>query len=454
MKVGGYLAALLTCALLLSCSTDEDGGPPTSRSATETTAPAEPYALGLRQEIFVDESRPTPVNGEVAERPERTVVTDILYPADGDATSTDPVADAPADRSGGPYPLVVFAHGLGGAFEYSTELLERWASAGYVVAAPRFPLTYAGTAGGLNAGDVEQQPGDVSFVIDQVVAASEADDGPYAGLVDDETIAIAGHSNGGITTMGAIANSCCRDDRVDAALVLAGIDSPYSSGEYDLADTPPVLWVHGTEDEAIGYDAAVRMFNEAVGPKGLLTLEGSGHGEWFGPEDEAFATVVDATTDFFAAYLRDDGAALDRLPDHTEDGVATMRFAAEEGATVTVPTLPRPESHRVATADVTTDLVDGQTVTVTWSGFLPDKTINVVQCTGDGRGGTATCDLLHGHILKPDPAGEGSLPIDVVVGTVGNGVCDADNPCTILVNDSGMPDEDAFVYLPITFADG
>ena len=52
----------------------------------------------------------------------------------------------------------------------------------------------------------------MSVVIDQVIAASEADDGPYAGLVDGGAIAVAGHSNGGITTMGTTANSCCRDD--------------------------------------------------------------------------------------------------------------------------------------------------------------------------------------------------------------------------------------------------
>jgi hypothetical protein len=91
-------------------------------------------------------------------------------------------------------------------------------------------------------------------------------------------------------------------------------------------------------------------------------------------------------------------------------------------------------------------------VTVTWSGFDPGKTINIVQCTGDGKGGTASCDLLHGKILQPDPTGKGSLSIDTVVGAVGDGTCDAANPCTILVNDSGRQDADAFIYIPITLA--
>jgi hypothetical protein len=42
--------------------------------------------------------------------------------------------------------------------------------------------------------------------------------------------------------------------------------------------------------------------------------------------------------------------------------------------------------------------------------------------------------------------------LKIVVGTVGDGTCDASHPCSILVNDSGSQDQDAFVYLPITFA--
>jgi len=55
-------------------------------------------------------------------------------------------------------------------------------------------------------------------------------------------------------------------------------------------------------------------------------------------------------------------------------------------------------------------------------------------------------------VLIPDPTGSGQLEMAVIVGKVGNGVCDASNPCTILVNDAGLQDPAAFVYFPITFA--
>jgi hypothetical protein len=97
-------------------------------------------------------------------------------------------------------------------------------------------------------------------------------------------------------------------------------------------------------------------------------------------------------------------------------------------------------------------LRDGQTVTVTWSGFLPGKAVNVVQCAGAGRDGAATCDITGGQILHPDPTGEGSLDLVVHTGTVGTGVCDAGSPCTIVINDAGLQDEGASIRIPITFA--
>lgn len=53
---------------------------------------------------------------------------------------------------------------------------------------PHFPLPYAGTPGGIDGADVQHQPGDVSFVIDQVLADASSEDTVFAGLVDDEKI--------------------------------------------------------------------------------------------------------------------------------------------------------------------------------------------------------------------------------------------------------------------------
>ena len=431
-----------------ACSSGPDAG---VVSATTVTPVAQTHAVGSVSRTFVDPSRPTPANGGVAGKPDRTLETTVVYPAVG-PPGGEASPDAPADTSAGPYPLVVLSHGLGSSEQFMAPLAEAWASAGYVVAVPRFPLTNAVTEGGPNGADVQSQPGDVSFVIDQVLAEAEGSGTPLSGLVDGETIALAGHSNGGITTLGAVANSCCREPRAGAAIVLAGVNSPFADGSYDLSATPPILFVHGVNDELIAYNQTVELFNAVRTPKGLLTLDQSGHGEWLVPTDPAFPVVVRATTDFLDAELRGDTTALTRLPQDQEAGRATMHWAGDDSTDVTVETAPEPETDRKASLSAQDGLRDGQTVTVTWSGFLPGKTINIVQCAGDGRGGSATCDISGGRILQPDPTGEGTMDIVVHTGDVGPGVCDAANPCTLVVNDAGLQDEHALIRFPITFA--
>ena len=98
------------------------------------------HAIGIRIESLVDRSRATAADGAVAGHPGRTLVTTVLYPAQGTA-SGPPVSGAPADKAGGPYPLIVFAHGFGSDVTSYLPLLEKWAGAGFVVAAVRFPDT-------------------------------------------------------------------------------------------------------------------------------------------------------------------------------------------------------------------------------------------------------------------------------------------------------------------------
>ena len=59
------------------------------------------------------------------------------------------------------------------------------ARAGFVVAAPVFPLCSAGAPGGPEESDVINQPGDMSFVISSLLAVSSGGRRrPLAGLVD------------------------------------------------------------------------------------------------------------------------------------------------------------------------------------------------------------------------------------------------------------------------------
>ena len=89
------------------------------------------------------------------------------------------------------------------------------------------PVDQPGRAGRLgNIGDVVNQPGDVSFVIDEVLAASEDPESPLHGVVDPEAIGVVGHSLGGATTWAVAFNTATRDERIDSAMVFAGLTLP------------------------------------------------------------------------------------------------------------------------------------------------------------------------------------------------------------------------------------
>ncbi|MEZ5501720.1 MAG: neocarzinostatin apoprotein domain-containing protein [Halioglobus sp.] len=439
--------SVLCAALLLlgACSSSDDNG------AVSAALPQD-HAVGMTSMTFIDTSRPTAAHGPVPEASTRTIETTIMYPAAG-IPGAAVATGADVDRVGRPFPLIVLSHGLGGTIEYLLPLAEVWAARGYVVALPKFPLTHNATPGGPVAQDVQNQPADVSFVIDELLAESNTSGGLLNNAVNAGEIAASGHSNGGITTYGLVANSCCRDQRIDAAVVLSGAVSPFAGGEYDLSDTPPILVVHGVDDVLTNYNQAVRDYNQIRPPKGLLTLEASSHGSYLATDDAAFDVFAQATADFLDGELRSDSAALGRLPDYQVPGVATMHWAPDDASNIPVELLPEPETNRQAFLSADSDLVDGQVITVTWSGFLPGKVVNIMQCTGDVNGGAAACNISGGIILYPDPEGMGSLELVIHTGPIGNGVCDSANPCTVIVNDASLTEEEAIIRIPITLAD-
>lgn len=442
----GYRAVFIAAAvvLLAACTDNSDSGGDFSDLPRD-------FAVGMTSMTFIDTTRETAAHGNMPRAPTRVLETTIVYPAQG-AVGSPVAANRSLSRAGAPFPLVVLAHGLGGTVEYLLPLAGSWASKGYVVAVPRFPLTHAATRGGPAAQDTQNQPGDVSFLIDEMVAVSDTPGGLLENAVDGELIAAGGHSNGGITTYGVVAHACCRDPRIDAAIVLAGVPSPFSGGEYDLTDTPPMFVVQGTKDLQINYNQAVRTYNDLLPPKGFLSLIDATHGSFLQAEDPAFGLFAQATVDFLDAVLRDDVTASEHLVENSVEGVAMVYWAPDEASNVPVETLPEPETNRQAFLSADTDLVDGQVITVTWSGFLPDTVVNVTQCAGEGRG-AATCNLSGGRILYPDPLGMGSLELVIRTGPIGNGVCDSANPCTVAVNDASLTEEEATIRIPITFAD-
>ena len=460
-KVLSALVCLVVVAAT-SCSSSGSG----TKDAVASNAGAATYPVGITSFTVVDSSRPTPANAAQSGKPSRTLPVRVWYPAvapnaesardDDFASIADPSPqfDAPPATGSGPFPLIVFSHGLGALPAMYGDLLSSWASAGFVVAAPAFPLSNQDAPGGADAGDVSNQPGDVSAVITEAIRLSSTAEGrALAGMIDAERVGVAGHSNGGITTAGIIGQSCCHDSRVDAAIIIAGTSQLFPGGTFDWTQTPPLLIVHGENDTLIPIDEGRRIFNNARTPKGLFTVLGGDHTTYVLRDSKAFPITAKATLDFWKGYLKADTAAIVQLPSDQQDGIATMTFEADPTKTASVELTTPSMGSREATVTPSTNLRNGQTVRVSWKGFLPGKVVNVVQCAEGGRGSSAACNLVTGKILQPDPTGSGSLELQIVVGQVGNGICDADHSdCVITVNDASLQDDDANIRIPITFA--
>lgn len=289
-------AGLAAAAVLGAC----DGGPGPDRAAPGTAAPttattvatdvhlaARPYGYDLRTETFVDPGRPARRADGTVVAPERTLVTDVYVP-----------------RGEGPFPVIAFAHGLvGHPRKFRTQLLARWAEAGYVVAAPAFPLTND-EAPAVDAGGYADQPADLVFVLDRVLATvPEADPG---------RVGVAGFSLGTSTALAVGFNTCCRDPRVDAVGAFSTLRPPFD-GEYEFSGRP-LLLVHGTGDPALPYAGTAELFALAAPPKFLFGLDDATHAPPFedapSPHDELVASL---TVEFWDAYLLGDPGARERL---------------------------------------------------------------------------------------------------------------------------------------------
>jgi hypothetical protein len=100
------------------------------------------------------------------------------------------------------------------------------------------------------------------------------------------------------------------------------------------------------------------------------------------------------------------------------------------------------------------NLHGGQMVTVAWSGYTPGKVVNILECNGSDRdlSNSGGCDYSKAAILHPDPNGAGSLQLEIVEGTVGDGTCDATHRgCFIIVNNASSTDPKDSVPVDITF---
>jgi len=263
---------------------------------------AGPFAVGIRTLTFVDSTRTVRFPGR--KPTPRTLVTVIRYPAAGSASLLRDLPGVPPARTAGPFPLVIFGHGFAVTPGPYARLLDAWARAGYVVAAPIFPLGNAHAPGGPNESDIVNQPRDMSVVISRLLGLTAARRGLFSGLVEPTAIAVSGQSDGGETALATAYDTHFIDRRVRAAIILSGAEIPRVGGFNFPAPSPPLLAAQGTADTINHPAFTYAFFNLAPRPKFLLSLLGASHLPPYTTQEPQLGIVERVTIAFLNAYLK------------------------------------------------------------------------------------------------------------------------------------------------------
>jgi dienelactone hydrolase len=323
LLAGGVLI-VVAAAVVLSVVLASGGSAPThhrssgsastprsnAASAQRTRPIPASFAVGRRVIRFVDTSRTITLPAGGTEP--RVLVTEVFYPAQG-APGGSARRDAAAAQTAGPFPLIVFGHGFNVTPSLYARLLRSWAQAGYVVAAPVFPLENADAPGGANEADLANQPADMRFVISRMLALSGSGEGPLARMVNPTAIAVAGQSDGGDTALAVAYDPRFRDRRVSAAVILSGAVIPEAGGFTFSPGGPPLLATQGTADTINPPTLTAAFFEAATRPKYLLRLLGAGHLPPYSSQQPQLGIVSRVTLAFLDGYLKHRPSALRRV---------------------------------------------------------------------------------------------------------------------------------------------
>jgi predicted dienelactone hydrolase len=226
--------------------------------------------------------------------PVRTLPTMILYPTSSSGTLA----------SGAPYPLIVFSQGFDEPASAYSGLLDAWAKAGFVVAAPTYPFTVASPDSELNEADIVNHPADLRFVIGAVARMAGDPSSPLHRVLDPGLVAVAGQSDGGDVSLAVAANTCCRDPAVKAALILSGAELDSFGGSYFTAGSVPLFVAQGSRDTINPPGCSAQLYDLAPQPKYYLDIVGAEHLPPYVKPGPLRAGVSRATIAFLDAYLK------------------------------------------------------------------------------------------------------------------------------------------------------
>ncbi len=223
----------------------------------------QPGTLGVSRHsiALTDHSRPTNANGDFEGLPFRELNGFLWVPEQSEQK---------------PYPLIVYSHGFMSSVREPEYLVDFLVPKGYAIVAVDYPLSHGGAPGGANAGDVINQPGDVSFVIDALLARNADEQDNLYGLLDPSRIAVVGLSLGGLTTQFAAYHRDLRDPRLAAAASIAG-PSAFLERRFFQTTDMPFMMIAGTADAMVPYEDNAAPIPDKVDNGLLVTLHNGSH---------------------------------------------------------------------------------------------------------------------------------------------------------------------------------
>ena len=311
--------------------------------ATQKWASGLPFRVGSITLDLEEPSDPLISNARTFRDFIRRLPTVVHYPAAGPPNRQDNLGAPPA-RTEGTFPLVIFSQGYDMPPQAYSWLLHRWASAGFVVAAPTYPFTNPGTPGGPNEADILNHPADLRFVIGTLRKREVPVGEPIAQEINPDEVAVIGHSDGGDVSLAVATASCCRDRTVKAAVILSGSENGGFGGAYYTTGSVPLLVVQGSADTISPAGCSIDLYDQAPRPKYYLELIGAQHLQPYVDPGPDRSLVARAVLDFLARYLegRSSGVAALARDGNTSPVARLITGATSPGSEAYCPAAPAP----------------------------------------------------------------------------------------------------------------
>jgi hypothetical protein len=128
--------------------------------------------------------------------------------------------------------------------------------------------------------DVVNQPGDVSFIIDSMLAWNEEPGNLFEGSIDPDRIGATGLSLGGMTTLLVTYHAELRDPRIKAAAPIASPSDLFGPDFYKTTNVP-LLMILSELDAIIDYEASGPVAKASVPSSSfIVTFFEASHTGW------------------------------------------------------------------------------------------------------------------------------------------------------------------------------